>query len=280
MTTDNPLMEPDAFYAKEETKTELIETTVEEETEIETSQEEPATEEDETEEVEAETEAEETEEYVFEINGKEYTEDDIDKLEKGNMMQSDYSRKTAEIAETVKLKVADQVNSEMSELRNTVLELQATIEAEEIDLNELREDDPDEYIKVIERKQKQEKLLADAKAKLSDNAPSKEDEAAEQQKLILANPTWVEDGKPTKAYKADMELLNTFFTANEWSAEDQAQIGKSVYWQAILKAARFDELQKKVKPMKKKVKKAPVVKKPKGGVKKAAPKSDADLFYS
>ena len=287
--SDNPTVGPGIFYGNTESPAPDLEE-ITEPADTEASTEEPA-EELETEEIETEesTEAEESEDeeaevFVYEIDGKEYTEDDIKELEQGNLRQADYTRKTQAIAETVR----EKVDEEVSTLRNNVAELQATIQAEEIDLEKLSDPnselyDPDEALKQTKLKQKRDKLLADIKSQMGDaGQPSTEELKNEQQKLMEANPHWVNDGKLTDEYNAEMAMLDKFFKANDWTAEEQAAVTRSAYWQAILKAAKYDELQTKKQKIVKKVKKAPVVKKPKGRVQSKAdkPKKMTDIMYN
>ena len=282
--SDNSILKPDAFYTTGQKSTELEEI-AEEETPIPSEEEPEETEEQEAEFAEGETdESEESEVYVYEVNGKEYTADDIEELERGNLRQSDYTRKTTGIADTVRQKVSE----ELSELKSNLAELQATIQTEELDLEALSNPDsehydPDEALKQTKLKQKRDKLLSDIKSKMGEaGKPSKEELQAEQQKLIEANPHWIKDGEATEEYKAEMKLLDRFFEANEWTKEEQAQVTKSVYWTAIIKAAKYDQLKDKTNDIvKKKVRKAPVVRKPKGQPKPKVekPKSMADVFY-
>jgi hypothetical protein len=202
-------------------------------------------------------------------------------------MQADYTRKTQELSErrtALEADVAELANQSES-LKTLAAELEAVIGSEdEVDMNELREIDPDEYIKLTERNAKRKELLSKAKESFNATKPTSDaDVAVEREQLIKNNPQWVDKaGKATDAYKSDMAALDTYLGNNGWTAEEFSTVYQSKHVEALIKAAKFDELQGKKKAIAKKVRKAPVVKKGKSTAK--APdkpgKSATDIFYS
>lgn len=214
---------------------------------------------------EADDEAEES--YFVEIDGEEIDLNDIKKWKDGHLMQSDYTRKTQELADQRKTLEAEQ--SELQAQSQKVSELTKQLEAalsvdDGIDWAELREDDPAEYLRLKEQKDARQKLLDDAKSL------NTVDQQKEQQKLIDNNPQWLKDGQPTKAYQDDMKALESYYNDLGWTQDEVNQVNmSSKYAQAVIDAARYKAGLNKTDVAAKKLKKAPVVTKPKSGSAKA-----------
>lgn len=299
MATDNPVVEPaDLFYgtAKAEEVTdqsdaeavtesddqealaEDAETTDQPVTEVEET--------DESEESEAEDEADDTkdgeQELVYlDLDGKEVGLDEVRKWRDGHLMQADYTRKTTELAE--ERKALQTEREQLADLNTLHAELQALVQEDEaVNWEELREDDPEEYIaqkeKADKRKAAVEKLKSEA---VSQPVFSDEELVSEQALMLDNNPGWVVDGKSTKAFDADQKLMNEYFQANGFTNEDVGGMYKARYIQTCLKAAKYDALQKKGSAIKSKAKKAILVTKPKKQARKlkTEPKTMAETFY-
>lgn len=292
---DNSVMKPtDIFYPKETAEPDATSTTDEVITETEevTPAEVEAEESKGEEATDNQGNDEQEESFYVEIDGEETSFEQIKEWKSGFMMQSDYTRGKQEVAKQRKeLETsASELATQTESIASLAAELQAVIGSEdEVNLDELRDVesdkyDPDEYIKLSERKAKREKLLSKAKESLTTTKPtSNADIAAEQQQLIKNNPTWVDaDGKATDVYKSDMAALDTYLGNNGWTAEEFSTVYQSKHIEALLKAAKYDALQTKKSAITKKVKKAPIVKK--GNSKAKAPdkpgKSATDLFYN
>jgi len=128
----------------------------------------------------------------------------------------------------------------------------------------MREYDPEKYIEY------QEKLTArkDAVAKAKGSRPSSNvDIESERSKLWAANPSWMEEGKQTKAFSDDMALLDSYAKEHGWSNEEIQGIQRSHHWTTLLDAAKYREISKKNSAIEKKVRKAPVTTKPRATVK-------------
>ena len=210
-------------------------------------------------------EADDEEELYVEINGREINLKDIEEWEQGNLRQSDYTKKTQELSEQRKTFDADKeaFTSQQTQLQGSIATLEAIIAEETLsaeDVAELREYEPDAYIKYTEKLSKRDKALSEAK----DIQPtSNVDIEAERKALWDANPSWIEDGKQTKAFTNDMNLLTDFAKTNGYSDAEISGIQHSRHWQTLLKAAKFDALGKKNAAIEKKVRRAPVSTKPK-----------------
>ncbi len=177
---------------------------------------------------ESEDESDDT--LIYDINGKEYTAEDIKKLESGNLMQADYTNKTKALAKD--REELDGNTALLSDAITKTNDLSAQLEIlvgedKEINWAELEKDDPTEYIKLKKRADSRESLLAKAKAEMTTKPVDNVDYEAERVKLVEANPLWLKDGKPTDEYKSDMDAITNFYKDNNWSQEQIKLASKS-----------------------------------------------------
>ena len=185
---DNSVMKPsDIFYGTTQEPAELDATSTTDEVVTETTVDETTPEEGEVEvdeldaeESESESEQEEGEDnqdegLYIDLDGEEVSLDDIKSWKAGHLMQADYTRKTQELSEqrtALEADVAELANQSES-LKSLAAELEAVIGSEdEVDMNELREIDPDEYIKLTERNAKRKELLSKAKESFTATKPT------------------------------------------------------------------------------------------------------------
>lgn len=292
---DNPILEPDLFYGT--TKAEESE---EGQPEVEAvTSEEPVADEDpntaketETEEVEESEESEsenddetddgEEELLYLDLDGEEVDLETIKKWRDGHLMQADYTRKTQELAQ--QRKEAESTLKEAADLKAKLNDIGAELEVliEEVTpekLAELRDYDPEEYIKQKELLDKRKSAVE--KIKSTQVTLSPEEIKAEQDKLFAANPSWFDDkGKPTKQMEEDAALLNQYWSENGFSNEEIQGMVKARYVETSLKAAKYDALKAKTKETAKRTKKAALVTKPKKQAKPVTkPKKIEDVFY-
>lgn len=221
---------------------------------------------EETEEVET-AEVEESEEWYLDLDGEEVSSTQVKEWKNGHLMQADYTRKTTELSEqrsALESKQAelDEKNQKINEslaLLNSMVE-DETLTSEE--LAELREDDPDEYIKYTEKQNKRKEVLNSVKAE----KPISFNHAEEQNKLFTANPSWMDNGKPTEKFRQDSQLLNDYASAKSITPEKFATFDASMV-QMMLNSARYEQLDKKNNATAKQVRKAPITTKPKQAAK-------------
>jgi len=292
--SDNPLMETANKFYEDTAEVEPVKPTKEAAVTEEEVQDPPqdaetleAPEEskDETEELEGNDDDEES--HYVEIDGKEIDLEDVRKWRDGHMMQSDYTKKTTNLAEERKT-----FETERDTTRENLLKSQAEIsemsdlltvlvqEDEAIDWVELKEDDPDRYIELKELADKRKEALAKVKAEREVPANDPAVIAEEQKKLFSANPDWFDDkGQPTEAYNNDTSLVTEYATRAGFSQEEFGQMSYSHHMITLLKAAKYDQLQEKGREIKSKREKIPVVTKPKAPKPEAQSKSAADIFY-
>jgi hypothetical protein len=302
MPSDNPVMEPaDVFYgtaepeaptgqAEEEAVTESEDQeALAEEAEIDGQPDESEVDDSEESESEDETEVAEDEEQelvYLDLDGKEVDLNDVRKWRDGHLMQSDYTRKTTEVAEERKALQAEreEVNGLKTNLSTMTAELQAMVtEDGEVNWEELREDDPEEYIALKEKADKRKALVEKLKSEAVSQPQVSDDElVSEQQALFKANPSWLDkDNKPTAEFENDQKLMNEYFKTHGFTQEDVGGMFRARYIETCLKAAKFDQLQGKASAIKSKAKKATLVTKPKKQARqlKTKAKSAEELFY-
>lgn len=296
MATDNPAMEPaDVFYQTAEAKDPVGQIEAEAVTESDDQdaltadveidgQPDELSEESEGEGGADDTEGGEQELVYLDLDGKEVDLDEVRKWRDGHLMQSDYTRKTTELADERKVLQTEreELTGLKTNLSNMTVELQAVVaEDEAVNWDELREDDPEEYIAQKEKADKRKTMVEKLKSEAVSQPAYTDDELVSEQGLMLENnPDWVVDGKATKAYDADQKLMNEYFQANGFTNDDVAGMFRARYIQTCLKAAKFDQLQGKASKIKSKVKKATLVTKPKQQARQLkAVKSREEQFY-
>lgn len=268
--SDNPLvesevseeLEPQGQTSDSDVNTEQS-AAEEQETEVETSS-------------DTETEAEE-ESLVYEVDGEEIDLQTLRKWREGGMKEKDYRQKTMALAEERKGLESErekltQAQSELAEMRDQIKVL--LDEQNDVNWEQLKVDDPDEYIRLKELQEKRANALK--KLKSSDDDPVTIQ--AEQKKLFDANPEWVKDGKFTEKYQNDITLMNEYAQKAGFTQDEFSRMTKAHYLTTIMKAARWDALQEKSKKVGEQREKAPKIIKPKTKV-VAKPKSRAERFY-
>jgi hypothetical protein len=145
----------------------------------------------------------------------------------------------------------------------------------------LKDIDPDEYIKLKEKADKRAATVAKLKSEQPKGpvALTQDELRAESNELFSSNPTWVEDGKLTKAYEKDIEMVRKFAESQGFSNAEMKSMHHAHHWKVLLIGARAEaKIGKKKSILDKKVRKAPVVTKPKSKAVKSS-KSATDLFY-
>jgi len=281
----------------EETETTVDEEVVEEIEEDEVESESESAEVEETDEpveeegeelVEEEEETEETEEssYTIKVDGEEY-EVDLDELKAGYQRQSDYTRKSQEVAEQRKANEAIQaerlkLEQERQMYANGLKVLKDTQQAKlkeykDIDWNTLKEEDPYQYMlkkdeyrdaqaKVRNAAQQQKIVQQQQMAQMQTQRA--EFVQSEYAKLIEALPEW--DNKESTV-KDD---IRKFAIDSGYAPEEVDVLADHRSVLILKKAMEFDKLTKKVKPKKKAVKKVPKVQKSGRGKVKSEAASD------
>ena len=281
---DTPI--ENAFYGT--ITPDLDETTEDNEDVIETPAEEEAQAEpeaegaDELEEEEAPEESDEEELYV-EIKGEEVSLSQIEEWRLGNLRQSAFTQKTQVLADKTRALEADTLALEESKqsLADKLVTLESMIAEDTLtdeEIKEMREYEPENYIKYTEKQSARKEFLKDSKS----NAKPTVDIQVEQQKVINSNPQWWEDGKQTKVFEDDMNSISDFYKQNGFTQSDIDVVnGSALVAQVIIDAARTSKTTGKVESAKKMIRKAPTITKPRATTKGKAkePVEVATLFY-
>ena len=259
------LLEPE----EETPETEEAQPTEEEESqpvEEDESFEEESEEEEEAEEAEEESEEPEGEEeeelYAVTVNGEEVAVS-LDELLSGYSRQSDYTRKTQEIATDRKEmeSLQQQYNSEVAKIQQERQQYMDTLtniisnqggELEKfanVDWDSLRENDPIEYVTTREQyREAQERIQGlqqeQARAAQTQQAQMKQAQhemlQVEKGKLVEALPEW---GKPEKQ-KELAENLQSYAKEQGFTAEELNSLVDHRSVLVLLKAQKYDQLQK------------------------------------
>jgi len=237
----------------------------------------------ESEELAATDEDEETQ--FVEIDGKEISLDEIRQGLQSNFMQSDYTKKTTEHSQFAK-KERDEIALErenLSKANESISTMQDKLtvlvsEDESIDWAELKEDEPEEYIKLKEKADQRKEALAKVKAERETLADDPALIESERLKFWESNPDWLDDkNKTTEVFKHETALMSNYVSNAGFTSDEFSKQTDSRYLIAFLKAAKYDELQEKSRKIREKKDKIPVVTKPK--VNAAQSKTMADVFY-
>ncbi|MCC2615939.1 hypothetical protein LJ739_06770 [Aestuariibacter halophilus] len=229
-------------------------------------------------------EEEEADDLYLDLDGEEVSLEEVRKwkeqastAESERMMQSDYSKKTAELADQRKA-----LNDKAAALDDLIPQLEALIKLDdETDLEALKEDDPEEYIIQKEAADNRKQLLEKAKSAHSERQEtlSEEQKVEEAQKLWEAQPHWRDkDGNVTEQYKQDMADMQQYLKDQGYSQEEVTSL-RAHHFITILDAVRYQKTKTKADAVRKKVKIKPRGAKPSSSPTGGKKKEDADLFY-
>ena len=226
----------------------------------------------------------EGEELYVEIKGEEVSLSQIEEWRLGNLRLSAFTQKTQVLADKTRTLEADALELKESKqsLSDKLVTLESMIAEDTLtpeEVKEMREYEPDNYIKYTEKQAARKEFLRDSKANVKPVADVK----VEQQKVADSNPQWWEDGKQTKVFDDDMNSISDYYKQHGFTQSDIDVVnGSALVAQVIIDAARTNKKTGKVETAKKMVRKAPTITKPsatsKGKTKE--PVEVADLFYS
>jgi len=206
---------------------------------------------------------EETDLLYYDIDDEEVSLDQIKEWKANGLMQADYTRKTQSHAEDVKTFNADKESftAKQSEFNDKLAQLNAMIEEDtpsaEI-LAEWREYEPEKYIEHTEKMDNRKKLLASSKAELPVQGV---DMAKVSADLFAAHPEWMVDGKQSKQFTDDTNLM-TAYADTRGIGQAELSSFDARHYEIMLDAARYKSQNSKNAAIEKKVRKAPVSTKP------------------
>ena len=242
---------------------------------------EPEPEEAETDEDQATENEGESEELYVELNGEEVSLSQIEEWKLGNLRQSDYTQKTQALAdktrgveaEALALKESQQLLSDKLTLIESMIS-EDTLTDEEV--KDMREYEPDNYIKYTEKLAARKELLNSSKKSAAPSVDVKQ----EQQRLVEIFPEWISEGKATDIYISDMNQLGDFYTKEGFTQENIDIVNSSaLIAKSLVELARMKTKSGAIETTKKMVKKAPTITKPRARSASKPQVEDADLFY-
>ncbi len=206
----------------------------------------------------------EDEDLYVDYKGREINLKDVEEWEQGHLRQSDYTRKTQELADSRKEFESKQgeFTSRESELNDKLLTIEAMLNEETKtadELAEMREYEPEAYIKYTERQSKLKQFVDSSKTA---KAPTV-DMAKVSSDLFAAHPEWMDNGKQSKAFTDDTNLMSKYAESRGISQNELSGF-EAKHYEVMLDAARYSQRQLKNVAMDKAVRKAPVTTKPRG----------------
>lgn len=223
--------------------------------------------------------------YTVKHNGME-KEVTLEEMRSGYMMETDYRFKTSELAED-KRKFESTSKEKIEALDSTIQKLEAFLkEPVEIDLDELRDIDPSEYLRVKETREAAQKALTEETTKRNNElAEQRQSHAnAEFDKLdaIMAdrwNKGTAEENKA--AINKDIGAAKALFAEFGVSEQEAKNVIDHRIWNMLIDLAdtkaQLKTFQDKKERVTSQVEKAPTT--VKTGGKTQQTQSDADLFY-
>lgn len=215
---------------------------------------------------------EETDLFYYEIDGEEVSSEQLKEWKSDGLKQADYTRKTQEHAKNVESfnEMKQEFEIKESKMAEKLATLEAMISEETLsdaDIAEMREYEPEEYIKYTEKLSKRKEFLDKNKV-----VKSNFDVESERAKLWDANPAWLDNGKQTKQFDDDMKSIQAYATEKGYTNDDLSNF-RAQDFQTLLHASKYQELLNKNTAIEKKVRKAPVSTRPKANSKRI----DGDL---
>lgn len=215
-------------------------------------------------------------EVYFDLDGEEVSLTTINEWKSGHMMQSDYTKKTQEAAEI--RKAGEAMREEFAPRLKALSELESEVvaliqgDADQAKLDELRQFDTAEYLRVKEDQEKRLQKLQQIRAQrtqINDAA------IADEQKSLADLRGWATD---PSAQTKETELLKQLVEDKGINRNAFADINDHTIVSALIDAAKYHDLQKRKPGVTKLVKGTPK-ETTASTTKPAKPKSMADVFY-
>jgi hypothetical protein len=210
------------------------------------------------------THDDEDEDLYVDYKGREINLKDVEEWEQGHLRQSDYTRKTQELADSRKEFESKQTEftGKESEFNDKLLTLEAMLSEETKtadEIAEMREYDPEAYIKYTERQSKLKQFVDSSKTAKTPSV----DMAKVSSDLFAAHPEWMDNGKQSKAFTDDTNLMNKY-AGTRGISQDELATFEAKHYEIMLDAAKYSQRQLKNVATEKAVRKAPVTTKPRG----------------
>ena len=212
---------------------------------------------------EAQANDEETDLLYYDIDGEEVSSNQIKKWKANGLMQADYTRKTQGHAEDVKAFNADkeEFNTKQVSFNEKMAQVDAILKDETLtseQLDEMWEYEPEKVKAYQERQVRLKSLVGDA---ATANPARPVDMAKVSADLFASHPEWVVDGKNSKQFTEDTNLM-TAYADSRGIGQAELSSFDARHYEIMLDAARYKSQKSKNAAIEKKVRKAPVSTKP------------------
>jgi hypothetical protein len=210
-------------------------------------------------------------ELFYELDGKQYSVQEMTEFKNRGLMQADYTKKTTELAEDRKTFKAEQETERaaLAQERQSLQDMKAQLEVlvkedEEVDWAELKEDDPERYIELKERSDKRQKMLDELKGQAkAESQPSQADLETEVGLLQARIPSWFDEkGNETEQRGEDLKLIQSFATKQGFTGQELSSLVTAKHWVTLYYAAKHEESLQKAEELKLKREGTPKIIKP------------------
>lgn len=198
--------------------------------------------------------------YSFKSDGKRVRAN-ADKLIENFSKAQNYTKDKMALAEERKAFETErdgyksELEAEKAKLADLSLELEALVKFDDdVDLAELEEYDPSEYIRVTREREKRKKLLDEIKSKTSVKAePDTAVIERETKALMSAKPEWADQEVMNK----DLQALNSYLASKGFGEAELKGMTNHKMYLVALDAAKLAGYEAKEAAIKKQVKKSP-----------------------
>jgi hypothetical protein len=205
----------------------------------------------------------EDEDLYVDYKGREINLKDVEQWEQGHLRQADYTRKTQELADNRKdfEDMQTSFTTKESELNDKLLTLEAILNedtktADEI--AEMREYEPEDYIKYTEKQAKLKEFVNSAKNATQQPSVDMNKVSAD---LFANHPEWMENGKQSQKFIDDTNLM-TKYADSRGIGQSELSSFEAKHYEVMLDAARYKSQSASNAAIEKKVRKAPVSTRP------------------
>lgn len=199
-----------------------------------------------------------SEEVYYDIDGEEVSLEDVRKWKSGSMMQSDYTKKTQEVAEERKAVQTErkQLSDGLETLQAIESDIETLILGEQSDLSELRETDTAEYLRLKEEAEARKGKLSELKGKYAELKNQQLSQAATKLHESLG---WDDQAKK----QSDIKTLTEYSKEAGITDAEFSAVTSPAIMAGLLEAAKYRKLMAEKPSVTKKVVKTPKAVKPK-----------------
>jgi hypothetical protein len=212
----------------------------------------------------------------YDIDGEEVSAADVKKWKAGHLMQSDYTKKTQTLSEERKAFEAkrDELEQKVSLFQDVEKEVESLIlgDLKNVDMNQLRQYDTAEYLRMKEQIEERKQTLS----KIAQKRAEMENKLLGEGYQQLHNALGWDD---SEKQKADKDALLTYVKSAGITEREFAKVTNPKIIIAMLDAQKYQKLQQDKASITKRVLKAPKTSKPSKSQEKPQVLSLAERMY-